>query len=307
MIWLLLAIASFLLSLGLTGAVQAYFRAALLDIPNERSSHQRPTPRGGGLGFLGAFALTSAIALGVAAWAPEQLPAAALRPAPWSLALALLPLALVGYLDDRQGLPASVRYGVQCLTAVVAIASVGQLPGQANLGLAAQGGLLLLTAILITAFINAYNFMDGLDGLVGGSTALQLACFALLLQQPLWWLLAAALAGFLYWNWSPAKIFMGDVGSTVLGACVAIALLQAETGRQAGAAALATLPLIGDAGFTLVRRLVNRENIFQAHRSHLYQRLQQSGWSHAQVALLYMVLTALCCQAAIWVPRSGVI
>lgn len=306
MTWLLLAIASFLLSLLLTGAVKYYLSAQLLDIPNERSSHQRPTPRGGGLGFLAAFAIASAIALSLSYLTPDRLPPSQLQPNPLRLAAPLLLLAIAGYLDDRQGLPASARYAVQLTAAAIALASFGNFPGSDAFSLPLQLAIALLTAIAITAAINFYNFMDGLDGLVGGSTAIQLASFALLLGQPLWWLLAAALAGFLYWNWSPAKIFMGDVGSTVLGASVAIAILTAATPSQAGWAALATLPLIGDAVFTLFRRLLRRENIFQAHRSHLYQRLQQSGWSHANVATLYMVLTALCCQVAIWGDRHWV-
>jgi Fuc2NAc and GlcNAc transferase len=152
----------------------------------------------------------------------------------------------------------------------------------------------LLTIIGMTAFINFYNFMDGLDGLVAGVTAVQLGFLALWLNQPILWLLVAALLGFLYWNWSPAKIFMGDVGSTTLGAVVAIAFLSSNnTPASAWSAIAITLPLIGDAIYTLCRRLLRGENIFKAHRSHLYQRLQQSGWPHAQVATTYMGITFL--------------
>ena len=135
--------------------------------------------------------------------------------------------------------------------------------------------------------------MDGLDGLVAGVTAVQLGFFALYLHQPLWWLLVAALLGFLWWNWSPAKIFMGDVGSTVLGGAVAISLLNTDNPTQAWTAIAITLPLTADAIYTLIRRLMRRENIFKAHRSHLYQRLQQSGWSHRQVASPYLGCTVL--------------
>ncbi|QIZ69354.1 hypothetical protein [Oxynema aestuarii] len=103
--------------------------------------------------------------------------------------------------------------------------------------------------------------------------------------------MVAALLGFLWWNWSPAKIFMGDVGSTILGATVAISLLNADNSMQAWTALTITLPLSADAIYTLVRRLMRRENIFKAHRSHLYQRLQQSGWTHAQVASTYIGVT----------------
>ncbi|MFM6407503.1 MAG: glycosyl transferase family 4, partial [Microcystis sp.] len=113
-------------------------------------------------------------------------------------------------------------------------------------------------------------------------------------QQPILWLLVAALVGFLLWNWSPAKIFMGDVGSTSLGAIVAMVLLNNQGDQsQAWSALTITFPLIGDAIYTLICRLFRQENIFQSHRSHLYQRLQKSGLSHSQVAIIYMAVTLL--------------
>ena len=133
--------------------------------------------------------------------------------------------------------------------------------------------------------------MDGLDGIVGGCSAVQLGFLAIYFNQPLLWLLVAAIMGFLWWNWSPAKIFMGDAGSTVLGATVAIALLNNHTDMiHAWSAVAIIFPLIADAIYTLVRRILKGENIFQAHRSHIYQRLQQSGWSHSQVASTYICL-----------------
>ena len=146
------------------------------------------------------------------------------------------------------------------------------------------------TAIGFTALVNFYNFMDGLDGFITTITVLQLSFIALYLQQSIWWLLIAALLGFLYWNWSPAKIFMGDVGSTVLGAVMAIALIQVQDPTLAWSSLAITLPITTDTIYTLVVRLTRRENIFQAHRTHIFQRLQQSGWSHAQVTLTYSAL-----------------
>jgi UDP-N-acetylmuramyl pentapeptide phosphotransferase/UDP-N-acetylglucosamine-1-phosphate transferase len=182
---------------------------------------------------------------------------------------------------------------VQLGSAAIAIFSFGLLPqpwfALTPLSTAVLG---VITVVGFTALINFYNFMDGLDGLVGSVTALQLAFLAVYLQQPLWWLLVAALLGFLWWNWSPAKIFMGDVGSTVLGASVAIALIAPTTDPVRSLSALAiTLPLTTDAIYTLTRRLLKGENIFRAHRTHLYQRLQQSGWSHRAVAIAYLLWT----------------
>lgn len=209
--------------------------------------------------------------------------------------LVLTPLAAVGFLDDRYNMPVWVRYIVQLTAASLAVTYFGAFPQPWLTHLGWTGDLLaiVLTVIGFTAFINFYNFMDGLDGLVAGVTAVQLGFLAIYLDQPSWWLLVAALLGFLWWNWSPAKIFMGDVGSTVLGACVAIALLSTSDVTQAWSALAVTLPLVGDAIYTLIRRLLRGENILKSHCSHLYQRLKQSGWSHSQVAIVYIGIVLL--------------
>jgi len=290
LIW---AVMSCALSLSVTDRVRRTAGKVFLDIPNDRSSHTQPTPRGGGLGFLIAFIGTACIA-----WIGHQLlPAVigALWPHPLSVAAVVVPLGIVGLVDDRYNLSAKIRYAVQLGAAAIALFSFGLWPqpwlALTPLSMAVLGGI---TVVGFTALINFYNFMDGLDGLVASVTALQLTFFAVYLQQPLWWLLVAALLGFLWWNWSPAKIFMGDVGSTVLGASVAIALIAPTADPVRSLSALAiTLPLTADAIYTLTRRLLKGENIFQAHRSHLYQRLQQAGWSHRQVAIAYLLWTAL--------------
>ncbi|MDB9312973.1 glycosyltransferase family 4 protein [Spirulina sp. CS-785/01] len=287
---------SFGLAIALTGWIQHRFKTQLLDLPNDRSSHSQPTPRGGGLGFLIAFTLTSTAHWGISQYTTPP----NLTPHPGYTSLVLLPLAIVGFIDDRSNVPAPIRYLIQLSAAGIAIISFGLPPIPAL----ATPLTLLLTLIGFTALINFYNFMDGIDGLVASVTALQLTFLALYLQQPLWWLLIAALLGFLYWNWSPAKIFMGDVGSTVLGASIAIALLNSPQPSQLWTALPILLPLIGDAIYTLTRRLLRRENIFQAHRTHLYQRLQQAGWSHGQVTLTYLLLTGI---IALLLPTLGLL
>ncbi|AFY81384.1 MraY family glycosyltransferase [Oscillatoria acuminata] len=296
----ILSLITFLLSLLTTGWLKQRFSQNLLDIPNDRSSHSQPTPRGGGLGFIIAFAVVTLSTPILSSYFPKLFPDNFLPltpPQPFLLQLwaILTPLALIGFLDDKQNLPASIRYLIQLTAASIAIFCFGPFPQPwlTPWGTAGRIIAILLTLIAITALINFYNFMDGLDGLVAGVTTVQLGFLALYLNQPLWWLLAAALLGFLSWNWSPAKIFMGDVGSTVLGAAVAIALLNADRPTPAWTALAITLPLTADAISTLVRRLIRRENIFKAHRSHLYQRLQQSGWSHGQVASTYIGCTLL--------------
>lgn len=277
-------------SLLVTGGLKQQFQKTLLDIPNDRSSHSQPTPRGGGLGFILAFFLSLAIAQIFVVENSGNLTLVELG----QLGAVLIPLAAVGFIDDRHDLPAKVRYLVQAGSASLGIYWFGVLSlWPHGSGGWAGYGLIPLTVIGFTVLINFYNFMDGLDGLVAGVAAVQFAFFALALGQTWWWFLVAALLGFLYWNWSPAKIFMGDVGSTVLGAALAIALVIPTDPSTFWQSLPITLPIIGDAIYTLIRRLQRRENIFQAHRSHLYQRLQQSGWSHGRVALTYVVLTLI--------------
>lgn len=268
MLLIVLASASFVISWLIVRLIAR--SSYLLDIPSDRSSHTQPTPRGGGLGFVVAFAITSNIlSLKLGLW------------------LVLTPLAVVGLLDDFYNLPASIRYLVQLISAVMAVIYFGmQLTEIDNFALA------MVTVIGITALINFYNFLDGLDGLLAGVSIAQLSFLALYLNQPLWWLLVAALGGFLWWNWSPAKIFMGDVGSTFLGACIAVSLLNASDNYIHARSVVVILPLVIDTVYTIIRRLLRRENIFKAHRSHVYQRLQQAGWSHQQVAVVYIGLTS---------------
>ena len=261
-------------------------RRRLLDKPNARSSHRLPTPRGGGLAFVAVSSVSSAMALftgqGSAATA---------------LPLFAAPLAVVGLLDDRHNLPASWRYGAQLLTAALML---GFSPLAQRFGLAVAAGSWLLLAVLallviaVTAVINFTNFMDGLDGLVGGCMAIAIAASSLVLNAP-WSLMAlvGSLVGFLFWNWSPAKVFMGDVGSTFLGAVFAGLVLQASSWPEAFGLLLIATPLLGDACLCVPRRLMAGQRVFQAHRLHLFQRLQQSGWPHARVSILYIAATGV--------------
>lgn len=285
---LALAGLSFAVALLGVGFLKRYLQRYVLDIPNDRSSHCQPTPRGGGLGFVLAFGLTVTIA--------QFFPNALISPHPSLLWLALIPLAAIGALDDWQGVRASIRYAVQFIVSLCVVAQCGAfpLPGLSEWGTTGGVVAMLLSVVAMTVAINFYNFMDGLDGFVASVSAVQLGFLALWFDEPALWLLVAALGGFLYWNWSPAKVFMGDVGSTFLGAAIAIAFLSSHSEPVRTVSALAvTFPLMGDATYTLICRFLRRENIFQAHRTHLYQRLHQGGLSHAQVAGIYLGLTGL--------------
>ena len=145
------------------------------------------------------------------------------------------------------------------------------------------------------------NFMDGLDGLVAGCMAVAMTSAAIQLSAPLpIWVLVGALLGFLLWNWSPAKVFMGDVGSTFLGAVFAVLVLQSRTWPEAFGLLLVATPLLGDACLCVLRRLMHGQRVFQAHRLHLYQRLHQGGWPHARVSSHYIAATAVLAFALTW-------
>jgi UDP-N-acetylmuramyl pentapeptide phosphotransferase/UDP-N-acetylglucosamine-1-phosphate transferase len=264
---------------GLLQGLIPLLQQRLLDQPNARSAHRRPTPRGGGV----AFVLVAAVASGLALLTQTASP-------PAVLPLLALPLALVGLLDDRFDLPAAWRYGVQLATALAVLLFSPLVAGLNGAGWLAVPVLL----IAVTAVINFTNFMDGLDGLVAGCMAVALAAGALLLRAPApLWVLVGGLLGFLIWNWSPARVFMGDVGSTFLGAVFAALVLQSPTWPQALGLLLVATPLLGDACMCVPRRLLAGQPVFQAHRLHLFQRLHQAGWPHARVAQLYIAATAL--------------
>ena len=258
-------------------------RNRLVDQPNERSCHHQPTPRGGGVVFVAVSSVASFLAL--------LLSSGAFLAAPGLLAAPLiaLPLALVGLLDDRYKLPATWRYGFQVITALLVILvsplvgpSVSLLP------------VIVLLLVGVTAVINFTNFMDGLDGLVAGSMAVLICTAGIQMSAPLpIWILVGSIIGFLSLNWSPASVFMGDVGSTFLGAVFSVIVLQASTWPESLGLLLVASPLLGDACLCVPRRLMDGQRVFQAHRLHLFQRLYQAGWSHSRVSILYIVATAI--------------
>lgn len=282
----LIVLLSLAFSWILLNAFLPFLARYFLDHLNSRSSHAQPTPRGGGIAFVVVASVSSGIALlNGQLWFPA------------AIALLSTPLALIGFLDDRHNLPASWRYGVQLITAGLLIAfsplvhSIGQAATYGGWFLLLAFGLLL---IAVTAMINFTNFMDGLDGLVAGCMAVAISAEAIQLSEPSsLWALVGALLGFLYWNWSPAKVFMGDVGSTYLGAVFAGLVLQAPSWPEALGLLLVATPLLGDAFLCVPRRLLAGQQVLQAHRLHLFQRLHQAGWPHARVSSLYIAATSV--------------
>ena len=279
-------------------------RGILLDRPNERSSHATPTPRGGGL----AIALVVLVGTGLL-WRPDGVMG-------WRGIVAFLLgaglIAVVGWIDDLRSLGSLTRLLVHIVGALAIVGLVGywravEIPVLGGLGLGEFG--IPLSLVWITASTNIYNFMDGIDGLAG-SQAICAGIGWLIVglasgQDPIVWLsilLISSALGFLLHNWPPARIFMGDVASGFLGfAFGSMAVMGAQyDARYAVAGILFIWPFVFDGSYTILRRLRNRENVFTAHRSHLYQRLVASGLSHRTVTIMY-ASGALVCVAATWV------
>lgn len=276
----------------LTALVRRHaLRRALLDHPNERSLHSAPTPRGGGLAIA-----TLTLAGIVGATLLGALPARA----GVGMAGAGLLVALVGWADDVRPRPAALRAGVHALAAIWFLTWIGGIEaidlGGRQLPLGWLGNLFALGAIVWS--INLYNFMDGIDGLAGGQGVIAGVTGVILLAGGTSGLVipsalvAGASLGFLWWNWAPARIFMGDVGSGLLGFLFAAIALLAD--REGGPGLLIWLMtggvFLGDATLTLLRRMLRGERWYAAHKSHAYQRAVQSGWSHQRVSAAALFL-----------------
>jgi UDP-N-acetylmuramyl pentapeptide phosphotransferase/UDP-N-acetylglucosamine-1-phosphate transferase len=257
----------------------------ILDHPNIRSSHRAVTPRAGGLAVLMGVAVALVFA------SPGTSDDAAAR----GLLAGTAVIALVGLLDDRFGLSPLVRIAFQVVAASVVVWASGgiarlPLPPPLDLPL---GTLAVPVAVLwILAVVNFYNFLDGIDGLA----ALQAVVTGLGLALAAWDPLAAAAgvaiagacAAFLIYNWAPASIFLGDVGSATLGFVLAALALRAPTGSRSAAVFLLSISLwffLADATWTLIARAARGQRVYQAHREHFYQRLAASGWGHAKVTV----------------------
>jgi UDP-N-acetylmuramyl pentapeptide phosphotransferase/UDP-N-acetylglucosamine-1-phosphate transferase len=284
-------------ALGVSAVVAEWFRRwaigrRVLDVPNARSSHATPRPVGGGVGIVLGFLA------GLAVWITSG--GVFSTRAVGGLVGALV-IATVSFVDDLRPLPAWLRLGVHLLaTALLTVAGV-------------QGGDVSLALTIPIAFAwivlvtNIYNFMDGIDGLAATQAVIAGVAFGLAgamvgnqLVGAAGPLLAAAAAGFLVHNLPPARLFMGDVGSTFLGFSFAGLVLLANLGVGGerlpllfGVVVLA--PFLFDGLVTLGRRILRHERWFEAHRSHYYQRMTQAGLGHGRVTLLY---AALACVAA---------
>jgi len=242
-----------------------------VDRPNERSLHQRPTPRIGGLAVFPAITAAS-VAVGLG------------DPALWLLLTLAGVLFMLSLVDDRHNLPAGIRFGTHFAVALIfAYWSAG-----ASL-------LALAGVIAITWMTNLYNFMDGANGLAGGMSVIGFAVLGVASGNEV---LASAVVGaagaFLWFNFDPARVFLGDAGSVPLGFIAAgLSFLGVVEGQwPLWFPLLAFAPFVIDASVTLVRRMLRRERFWAAHRQHYYQRLIRLGWSHRRLALAEYLLMA---------------
>jgi len=285
---------------GTRALVTLLRRGAVLDRPNERSSHGAPVPRGGGIAIAGTIAAAWIALYGLGEIAPASL----------VIVGGLAVLAAVSWVDDLRGLPPGLRLLFQF--AAVA-AGIWALPP----GAVFQGWLppwldAAATALVWAWFVNLFNFMDGIDGIAGSEAAaigLGLALLASLgvaadpaVAAPAVAVAGAAL-GFLVWNWAPARIFMGDVGSVPLGYVLGYLLLELARRGWWKAALILPAYFLADATLTLLRRLARGERVWQAHREHFYQQAVQRGLGHDAVVLRVAAADAVLIAAA-WVAEN---
>jgi UDP-N-acetylmuramyl pentapeptide phosphotransferase/UDP-N-acetylglucosamine-1-phosphate transferase len=303
--WLLAAIvaaAGLIACLGTAALIPLLRRAGVLDRPNERSSHAAPTPRGGGV------APVAAILLG---WLALIL-AGAVAPLLLVILFGATLLAAISWIDDLRGLSPATRLLAQLVAVGLGIVTL-MLPGPVFQGWLITGFDAAAAALLWLWFVNLFNFMDGIDGLAGSEAAaiaIGLVLFALfgagrdLGLAALAGSAAAAALGFLVWNWAPAKIFLGDVGSVPLGYLLGFLLLDVAARGHWKIALILPLYFLADATLTLLRRLLRGEPVWQAHRQHFYQRAVQRGLDHA--AIVRRVIAAdLILIACGWASENG--
>ena len=274
----------------------------LMDSPNHRSSHNAPTPSGGGIGLVVAGSLAGVYLLVVSS------------PSLYSVAVLFISCAMagVGLQDDRKSISARFRLGIQIALAAALLIVLGGLVEMQRFIEAWFSRALIYAFLLLVIvwWINLFNFMDGIDGLAGMQTIFMLLAGAALLvglshkviaDPIIVWMLcvAGATAGFLLLNWTPAKIFMGDVGSYYLAFMVlSFGLLTIQNKLIPVATGLSMWAILGatfatDATITLITRMLTNKRWHEAHRTHLYQRLARRFGSHSGVTLLYLAVNLL--------------
>lgn len=275
-------------SFSLTFLVKVIAKKKLLiDIPNERSSHVTPTPRGGGLAIAISW-FAGIIYLKIIGNIDENL---------FYALLSGVLISSISFLDDIYTLKSLPRIIIHVISTIIALYFIGGL-NKIDLGFFSIENKILLNILALVGiiwFINLFNFIDGIDGhSSSGTLFISLALF-FFVKDTVLLTLAASVLGFLPWNWQKAKIFMGDIGSTLLGFTIAVLLIYYNNNEQFSIVngLIITAVFWFDATFTLIRRFLNKENIGQAHRKHAYQRIVQYGFSHQKTVLLVAFINLL--------------
>lgn len=305
--WMLFFVILF--SYFLTAMLRRYALARnLIDIPNQRSSHVVPTPRGGGVAIVISFLIALSFL-----YFDDFLNISVYLGTAGACGL----IAVIGFLDDHGHIPARWRLIGHFFAAAWALYFLGGLPPVTVLGWTVDLGIAgnIIAAFYLVWMLNLYNFMDGIDGLA--SVEAVTACFGgaliyyligshenILLVS----ILGAAVLGFLAWNFPPARIFMGDAGSGFLGIALGIFSLQAAAASPK--LLWSWLILLGvfivDATVTLLRRLIRGEKVYEAHRSHAYQYASRRFGKHRPITLAVLVINLLwLLPIAIWVAVGG--
>ncbi len=304
--WIGAVIALLCAGLGTPYVRRRLLAKGVLDQPNERSSHALPTPRGGGIAVVAGLVLAGG-------WLVFR---GAAPTGTLYMIIAVLVLGSVSWRDDIKNLSAQIRLGAQIVVVASMIAIEPSLIRDA-LPFLPSWLAVPVGALAWLWFINLFNFMDGIDGISGIeaiSVAGGVALLCMIGQAPIdvfgpALMIGAAALGFLAWNWHPAKIFLGDVGSVPLGFALGWLLFELARAGQWPAALILPGYYIADATITLLRRLIRGEKVWEAHKSHFYQRAHQRGLSHDQIAthVLYanMGLIGLAVFAAMGHPASA--
>ena len=289
---IIIVAAAFALSMGLTKALIGFtLSRGILDTPNNRSSHTLPTPRGGGIAIV-ATLLLSLFAVNFIYFTHSPVVTLCLF-----LAFAI---SAIGWLDDLFNLSVKIRLLVQVSAAMIP----AYLTAQYFFSPSEQLAFFLTVFLLGSGFIiwstNLFNFMDGIDGIVSleviaGSALLSAFCFYLgnLQVSTFWLLVIPPVLGFYYFNKSPAKIFMGDVGSAFLGYVVSLLCIYTTTQTQISIFTMITIfaAFYVDATYTLFVRFYLKQKVYAAHRDHAYQHAVQMGHSHSKVSFIYFLIT----------------
>ncbi len=296
MLSLILFVLTFVVSMVLTAVFRLYaLQKSFLDVPNARSSHEVPTPRGGGL----AIVISFMFALSVLYWRniiPQPIFAAF-----WGGGLLV---ALIGLADDFAQVRSSVRILVHFVASGAGLYFLGGFPPVVIGSIVIDPGIVrvLFCIIFLVWLLNLFNFMDGIDGIAGSQAIFCAGGASLIIFSTggggsviVLLLFVAACAGFLVWNWPPAKIFMGDVGSGFLGIMLGFFIIMT---MQSGELSFCTwLILLGtflvDATVTLLTRMMRGVRWYEAHRSHAYQILSRRLRSHQKVTLLVLMLNII--------------